>query len=96
MVKGMNFKEPSDYTGAQYIAPIGEQPRFVYLKASSYAFANCFEIEKKLGKKFKKEWYIDQHIFNKMNATVNYQSESFEMLPTNEKRQIFMFDGYPY
>jgi hypothetical protein len=46
-VKGQAIPEPACGYGTE----ANGQPRFVFLKTSSYAFANCFEVEKELCKK---------------------------------------------
>lgn len=94
-VKGMSFSDPCYYSGHVFEGANIEQPKFVYLKASSYAFTNCYEIEKKLGKKHKKDWYIDERIATKIKPIQQAEKiEEFEMLPGKEKRNIHMYSGY--
>jgi len=91
-VKGMSFSEPCLFAGHQFKGQI-DQPKFVFLKSSSYAFSNCFEIEKKL-KKHEKSWYLDERIFTKINISKPTLDESVSMLPSGTKRKIYMYDRY--
>lgn len=83
-VKGKSFPEPST----------NEQPKFVFLKATSYAFANCFKIEDELGEKYKKPWYVDGRISKKIQSQQTFQIEKVSMRPNGKKRNIFLYDGY--
>ena len=91
-VKGMTFSEPLFWGGHQFVGQI-DQPKFVFLKASSYAFSNCFEIEKRLGDR-KKSWYIDERIASLLNSKKKYETESINMLPSGKDRKVYLFDGY--
>lgn len=93
-VKGMSFAEPCYYSGHVFEGPNIDQPKFVLLKSSSYAFTNCFDIEKKLGRKHKKSWYIDERIAEKLQIEKASVIDKFTMLPTREKRNIHMYDNY--
>ena len=70
---------------------VGE-PRFVFLKASSYALANCFEIEKEL-KKLKMDWYVDKRIVDKIPSFPNCKPHYVKMLPTLRKRYVHVHKG---
>jgi hypothetical protein len=85
-VKGMSFTEPNFTNGNKF--------KFNYLKTSSYAFTNCFNIEKEFGKPFKKSWYIDNRIAVEIKTLNKPVIRDLEMLPNNEKRAIHMYDGY--
>lgn len=91
-VKGMTFSEPLCWGGHQFVGQI-DQPKFVFLKASSYAFSNCFEIEKKLGQR-KKSWYIDERIASRFDLKKKYEVESISMLPSGTDRNVYLLDGY--
>ena len=91
-VKGMSFSEPCFFAGHQFDPQI-DQPKFVFLKSSSYAFSNCFEIEKKL-KKHKKSWYLDERIHSQIKTDQTTKKESVSMLPSGTKRNIYMYENY--
>lgn len=93
-VKGMSFSEPCYCSGNLFEGSNIEQPKFVYLKASSYAFSNCYDIERKLGKKHKKNWYVDDRIVKNSQIEESSVTDKFTMLPENEKRRIHMYDNY--
>lgn len=87
-VKGQAMPE----SVCQYDTKAVGQPRFVFLKASSYAFANCFEIEKKL-KKLKMDWYVDRRIVDKIPNFPKRRRYEVAMLPTNRKRGVYVLKG---
>ncbi len=72
---------------------LGDPPRFVYIRASSYAFANCFKIETALGH-LRKEYYIDSRIREKIPSLKESGRYSVSMLPRNVQRDICVFDEY--
>jgi hypothetical protein len=85
-VKGKTFPSVSATTFANC-------PSVTVIRASSWAMANVFEVEKQLGK-LKKPWYVDSWIKNKIHTSQQFQKESVEMFPSKKKRSIFVFDGY--
>lgn len=87
-VKGQAMPE----SVCQYDTREVEEPRFVFLKASSYALANCFEIEKEL-KKLKMDWYVDRRIVDKIPNFPKGDRYDVMMLPTNRKRGIYVLKG---
>ncbi|MCG7986221.1 MAG: hypothetical protein JAY64_01725 [Candidatus Thiodiazotropha weberae] len=90
-VKGMSF--PSNELGSSVFEDqTHHQPRAVVLKASSWAMANCFEIEKSLSK-HRADWYIDERITNGINLGVPFAQEKVSLLPKKIKRTIHMFKG---
>ena len=93
-MKGLVFPSPFQYAGAVYDSPQPEQPRHVFIKASSIAFANCIEIEKCLGK-FRKAWYIDESIAKELNSSNPCLHKKIKLLPNNEEKIIYMFDVDP-
>jgi hypothetical protein len=87
-VKGQAIPEAP----CQYDTNPVRQPRFVFLKASSYALANCFEIEKKL-KKLKMDWYVDGRIAEKIPAFEKCDKHEVAMFPSGSKRGVFVVKG---
>jgi hypothetical protein len=91
-VQGQAF--PQDMVGsAVFNRQIGEQPRAVVLKTSSWAMANCFLIEKKLGH-YHADWYIDSRITKDASLPAPVASTEIELLPEKHKRTIHMFKGF--
>jgi hypothetical protein len=86
-VKGQTFPPVSD--SATHV----KSPSVTVIRASSWAMANVFEIEKTLGK-LKKPWYVDSWIKNKIHTSQQSQKESMTMFPSKQKRTIYVFDGY--
>jgi hypothetical protein len=68
------------------------QPRFIFLKTSSYAFANCFAVEEEL-KKLRMDWYIDGQIAAKIPSFPKCDQHAVEMLPDRTKRDICSIKG---
>jgi len=91
-VKGMTFSEPLFYSGHQFEGQI-HQPKFVFLKASSYAFSNCFAIERELGEN-NKSWYLDERIISNLAINKDYVKAKISMLPNSAEREVYMYDGY--
>ena len=80
-VKGRTF--PSAQPSASQRATV--------LKASSWAMANCFEIEKTL-KQRKASWYIDAWIVRRVRGLgTASRIETVRMLPKNRKRSVFLY-----
>lgn len=69
-----------------------DQARAVYIQASSLAFSNCFEVEKKLGGA-KKPWYLDERIVNHISTPESYTFQTVSLHPRRTKRKIFLYDG---
>jgi hypothetical protein len=68
------------------------QGRAVVLKTSSWAMANCFEIEKKL-KQHRADWYIDSRITRNVDLKPFFAAEEVQLLPSGESRRVDMFRG---
>lgn len=64
------------------------------IKASSWAMANCFEIEASLGSTLKKPWYVDGWIKSRIQTSQTFQRERVPLLPSNRPRTVYIFDGY--
>jgi hypothetical protein len=90
-IKGQAIPEPV----CGYGTVVDGQPRFVYLKASSYAFANCFEVEKELckRKKLRMDWYIDSRIVQKIPVLAKCDRYGVAMLPSGRKRYVHVLKG---
>lgn len=86
-VKGQTFPPVND------AATHKKSPSVTVIRASSWAMANVFEIEKKLGN-LKKPWYVDGWIKNRITTSQKFQKESMTMFPSKKKRPIYVFDGY--
>jgi hypothetical protein len=94
-VQGQTFPHyPYVPSGARRGKQISDQPDVVVLKASSWAFANCFEIDRLLSK-HKKSWYVDERI-TKSIATGRKPTieEAIQMWPKQELRAVYMYDDY--
>jgi hypothetical protein len=85
-VKGRTF--PSD------ASPHGS--RVTVIKASSYAMANCFEVEAEAKKKKLrgKTWYIDVRIARMVHAARAPKWISVSFLPTGKRRRVYIHEGY--
>jgi hypothetical protein len=90
-IKGQAIPEPACGYGTE----TNGQPRFVFIKASSYAFANCFEVEKQLCKKkrLKMDWYVDSRIAEKIPAFAKCDRHGVVMLPSGKKRDVYVLKG---
>lgn len=82
-IKGQSFPAPTFPRGTR-------KPRTVYLSASSFAFANCFIVESRLGK-HRAGWYIDSRIARKIEIRRADSIEKVKLLPTNVERAIHMY-----
>jgi hypothetical protein len=90
-VKGQAF--PLDVLAAPHIqGQVADQPRAVVLKASSWAMANCFRVEKELGH-HRMDWYIDSRITKGTGIREPLVRESIPLLPKNASREIHLFRG---
>lgn len=67
--------------------------RVTVMKASSWAMANCFEIEKRLGK-YRASWYVDGRIARKLSGTCRSRQHSVELLPSGHPRVVHSYPGY--
>lgn len=87
-VKGQAIPEPSCAYGTE----VEGQPKFIFLKASGYAFKNCFTVEEKL-KNHRMDWYIDTWIARKILNFPKAKPYKVAMLPKNRKRNIYVLKG---
>ena len=86
-VMGLAF--PHDKLGGN----IATQSRAVVLRTSSWAMANCFHIEEKLGR-HRADWYIDSRITNNISLPPPFVFEKLKLMPQNELRTVNMYKGY--
>lgn len=93
-VKGQVFPDDSTFPAPVFNGQIAGQPRVVRLKASSYAMGNCFIIEDCLGKKLQKPWYVDSRIAKNLDSAQARTIHRVTMLPKNEEREVWVYDGY--
>lgn len=90
-VMGLAFPQ-GELASAVSDGQIAHQPRAVVLKTSSWAMANCFLIEKDLGK-HRADWYIDSRIVKDVSLAEPMGSEEILLLPSKEPRRVFMYRG---
>lgn len=94
-VKGQTFPEPNFPSGAIFNGQVAEQPRSIVIKASSFAFANCFQIEAVLGPRHKTDWYVDGRLKDAIEKKPQ-AVDSIKLLPSGEAREVHMFNGSLY
>jgi hypothetical protein len=90
-VKGLAFPH-DDLHAPVFDGQIAHQPRSIVLKTSSWAMANCFEIEKRLSK-HRADWYIDSRVTRGLRLATVVAEEEVEMLPSREARKVQMYKG---
>jgi hypothetical protein len=87
-IKGRAFPVVSNMFGFKY------GPRVEVLRTSSWAMANCFEVQRKL-RDLKAEWYVDERISQKVQIGRHHCGKrSISMFPSGEERSVFAFGGY--
>jgi hypothetical protein len=70
-------------------------PRITVIRASSFAMANCFEIEVEAKrKKLRSAWYVDVRIARMVRQTKGSEWFLVGLLPTGRRRRIYTHDGY--
>lgn len=90
-VMGLAF--PQDATlSPVFDGQVAGQARAVVLKTSSWAMANCFEIEKTL-KHHRADWYVDSRVTEGAGLRAPFCSQEVSLLPRNELRRVDMFRG---
>jgi len=67
--------------------------RVTVIEASSWAMANCFEIERQLGH-LKQPWYVDERIASKIQTDSGSQKHEISMYPSGRLRCVHVYDGY--
>jgi hypothetical protein len=85
-VQGQAFPSYSDFGNT----------RVTVIKASSYAMANCFEIEAEARKKklYSKSWYVDARIAKKVRSAWATESIEVHLLPSGKVRRVHVHSGY--
>lgn len=83
-VKGRAF--PSELGSSKH-APV------TVIEASSWAMANCFEIEKEL-RRLRKSWYLDSRIAKRLQLSQLSQKHRVKMYPSGSERAVHVFNGY--
>ncbi|MBI3004773.1 MAG: hypothetical protein HYY49_05090 [Ignavibacteriales bacterium] len=72
----------------------GRSPANVtFLEASSWAMANCFEIERRL-KKLRASWYVDGRIANKLRGTTRSTKHKVQLYPSGQSRAVHSYKDY--
>ena len=87
-VKGKTF--PPVQVGDEAVKVSG----VTVIRASSWAMANCFEIEKSISSKLQNPWYIDGRIKERIRTCGKFQKEMVRLLPSKRPRSVYVFDGY--
>jgi len=70
--------------------------RVTVIKASSYAMANCFEIEAEARRRklTKRSWYVDIRIVRHVPAALADEYLKVSLLPTGKFRRVYVHTGY--
>jgi hypothetical protein len=69
--------------------------RVTVIEASSYALANCFEIEAAAKReKLHSTWYIDVRIARKVRAAKALNWIEVPLLPGGKRRRVYLHDGH--
>jgi hypothetical protein len=68
--------------------------KVTFIKASSWAMANCFEIEKTLGPELRKPWYVDSWIATHIRTSQRCVKRKVNLLPAGKARNVHVYDGY--
>ena len=92
VVEGMTF--PSTVSSPGSGVGDANSSKVTVLKASSWAMANCFEIERELKRrKLKKNWYIDSRVTKGLRRP-SREDMQVTLLPANRERAVSMYDDY--
>jgi hypothetical protein len=91
-MKGQTIPEILPCTRDHFTGGQIDQPRAVYIRASSLAFSNCFEVERKLGKT-KKPWYVDERIVKHISTSQSRTCQTIKLHPRRTPRKMFLYDG---
>jgi hypothetical protein len=84
-VKGRTFPAVS--------LPVVASEQVTVLDASSWAMANCFEIERHL-RSFRAAWYVDERIASKLTGTTPSTVHKVPLLPSGKPRVVRAFKDY--
>lgn len=91
-VKGQVFPEPLHVGEASSDIGAGTA-KFQFLHVSSFAFANCFLIEKALGA-LEKRWYVDARLRDAVKDAASRSEHAVSLLPGGRKRKVLAFSNY--
>jgi hypothetical protein len=72
--------------------PVPSSMNVTVLEASSWAMANCFEIEKKLGK-LRAAWYVDGRIATRLPGVSPSAKHRVELFPSGQLRTVHSYKG---
>jgi hypothetical protein len=90
-VKGQVFPLPLESASSGLR---NDADRLTILRTSSYAMANCFEIEKEIKRRrLRKCWYVDERIVKKIETVPYSGAFEIKLLPDNRPRKVFLFDN---
>ncbi len=69
--------------------------RATILRTSSYAMANCFEIEREVRRrKLRHAWYLDSRILDHIKTVTPNGVFKLKLLPNRRPRNVYSFSGY--
>ena len=88
-VKGQSFPAPLRQKA------LGNGANFTFLSLSSYAFSNCFRIEKEL-KRYRRRWYVDGWVKQRLPGSLRGKVRSVRMLPKYSERNVYMYRKTPW
>jgi len=100
------FKKEIEDLGANYAIAIQGQAfpdpmgtaghdRVTVIRASSFALANCFEVEKfAREKKLRRPWYVDSRLARHINTAQAFSEEAVRLLPDGKERTVYAYKGY--
>ncbi len=72
-----------------------DAPRVTVISASSWAMANCFEIEAEAKcRKLRNAWYVDVRIAREVRAAKALHWFSIRSWPHRKRRRVYIHDGY--
>lgn len=90
-VMGLAFPQ-EEKTLVDTAAKTSHEPRAVVLRTSSWAMANCFHIEEKLGH-YQADWYVDSRITYGVILPPPLASKRVPLFPKKQRRTIQVFKG---
>jgi hypothetical protein len=77
------------------VTPTVDTNRVTVIQASSYAMANCFEVDAKIKKKkLRKSWYVDTRIVREIEHLKSSEWIVVPFLPTGRRRRVYLYTGY--
>ena len=65
------------------------------IETSSWAMANCFEIEKEMKRlRIKKAWYVDERIAKKIQTEQECEKHAVSLYPSSQSRTVYCYKDY--